>query len=332
MPRVAGRKRRSEPEEVDAEDSPAPETQRRRTNNASDDEELFGGAAAGSSTQGGAVEDMAKKLVRLALACEFQRKPLRRGDISEKVLGAHGRQFKAVFAQTQAHLREVFGMELVELPAKEKITLQQRRAAAKSQSQSKGATSWIVTSILPSEFRDPAIMSPPAAPTIAEESKYVAVYTMLVAIIMLNGGSLPDAKMERNLKKLQIGDNTPISEYDKTEKLMKRLEKDGYIVRVKENTGTGEDDIYWIVGSRGKVEVGTDAVRGLASAVFGHPEDEVGAELDKKLKRSLGLNEETGETAPQVQPAERPRRTAKKKARPAEDDEDEGEDDDDEDD
>ena len=70
---------------------------------------------------------MVKKLVRLALASEYQRRPIRRADISEKVLGSQGRQFKAVFDQAQQDLRAVFGMELRELPAKDKVTLQQRR-------------------------------------------------------------------------------------------------------------------------------------------------------------------------------------------------------------
>ena len=34
---------------------------------------------------------MVKKLVRLALASEYQRRPIRRGDITEKVLGSQGR-------------------------------------------------------------------------------------------------------------------------------------------------------------------------------------------------------------------------------------------------
>ncbi|EME50240.1 hypothetical protein DOTSEDRAFT_68946 [Dothistroma septosporum NZE10] len=330
MPRVAGRKRRSEPEEVNEDDSPAPETQRRRVNHGSDDED-FGGAGAGPATQGDGVEEMAKKLVRLALACELQRKPLRRGDISEKVLGARGRQFKSVFAQAQAQLQEVFGMQLVELPAKEKVTLQQRRAAQRSQSQSKGTTAWTLTSTLPFEFRDPDIILPPAAPTTTEESKYIGIYTMLVALIMLNGGSLPDANMERNLKKLGLDDNTPLSDYDKTEKLTKRLEKDGYIVRVKESTGTGEDDIFWTVGPRGKVEVGEEGVRGLVSTVFGHPEEEAGMELDAKVMRSLGVNERTDDAAPVAQQAGRSRKASKRKARPQEDDEDEEDDDKDED-
>lgn len=70
---------------------------------------------------------MVKKLVRLALACEYQRRPIRRTEISEKVLGDNGRQFKAVWARAQDQLSHVFGMEMFELPAREKVTLQQKR-------------------------------------------------------------------------------------------------------------------------------------------------------------------------------------------------------------
>lgn len=93
--------------------------------NASEDED-YGGAAS-AATQAGDVEEMGRKLVRLALACEYQRKPIRRADIGEKVLGTHVRQFKHVFQSAQTHLRSVFGMEMCELPAKERITVQQKR-------------------------------------------------------------------------------------------------------------------------------------------------------------------------------------------------------------
>jgi melanoma-associated antigen len=72
---------------------------------------------------------MVKKLVRLALACEYNRRPIRRGDITEKVLGtgSGAKVFKNVFNTAQMQLRSVFGMELVELPGREKVTLQQKR-------------------------------------------------------------------------------------------------------------------------------------------------------------------------------------------------------------
>lgn len=69
-------------------------------------------------------------MVRLALACEYQRRPIRRADISEKVLGSGGsRKFKEVFNAAQVELRSVFGMEMVELPGREKVTVQQKRGA-----------------------------------------------------------------------------------------------------------------------------------------------------------------------------------------------------------
>lgn len=71
---------------------------------------------------------MVKKMVRLALASEYSRLPIRRTDISTKVLGEQGtRQFKAVFEAAQKLLRSKFGMEMVELPAREKVTIGQRR-------------------------------------------------------------------------------------------------------------------------------------------------------------------------------------------------------------
>ena len=71
---------------------------------------------------------MVKKMVRLALASEFSRQPIRRTDISAKVLGEQGaRQFKVVFEEAQRILHEKFGMQLTELPVKEKVTINQRR-------------------------------------------------------------------------------------------------------------------------------------------------------------------------------------------------------------
>lgn len=116
-----------EPQEEDEEspdDSPQPATQRRREQ-ASPEDDAFNGD--GGTQADSSQDQMVKKLVRLALASEYQRRPIRRADISEKVLGSQGRQFKAVFERAQTDLQAVFGMELRELPAKDKVTLQQRR-------------------------------------------------------------------------------------------------------------------------------------------------------------------------------------------------------------
>ena len=181
-------------------------------------------------------------------------------------------------------------MEMVELPAREKVTVREKRAQ-KAAAQTKPTTSWILRTTLPSAFHDPEILTPPAAPTAGEEGVYTSVYTVLVSLISLSGGSLPEAKLERYLRRLGMEDNTPVSTHGKTEALLKRLEKEGYLVKVKEMATAGEEDVSWVVGPRGKVEVGDDGVRGLAEAVYGELEGEAERDLQRRIVRSLGVGE-----------------------------------------
>lgn len=102
---------------------------------------------------------MIKKMVRLALASEYSRLPIRRTDISTKVLGEQGaRQFKIVFDSAQRELREVFGMEMTELPAREKVTVTQRRGksaipiACLTRYVVAGSVLWISTHYCPPRF------------------------------------------------------------------------------------------------------------------------------------------------------------------------------------
>ena len=186
-------------------------------------------------------------------------------------------------------------MGMTELPARDKITLQQRRAAAKSQSQGQKTTNaWILTSVLPEKFRDPEILPPPKVPTAETEAQYTALYTFIVSCITLNGGSLADGKLERYLSRVHVDDTTPFTQstalgtLDKTEKLLKKMERDGYIVKIKESNG-GDETVEWIVGPRGKVEIGDNGVRGMVREVYGETNDP--AELERRLQRSLGVSE-----------------------------------------
>ena len=73
-------------------------------------------------------DQLVKKLVRYALACEYQRLPIRRTGITEKVIGKQrGNNFKQIFAAAQDQLRTKFGMEMLELPGKEKVTMKEKR-------------------------------------------------------------------------------------------------------------------------------------------------------------------------------------------------------------
>lgn len=89
---------------------------------------MFGNNAEGKAPDSN-MDQLVKKFVRLALACEYNRTSVKRKDINEKVIGGNGgsKLFNSVFAQTQIQLRSVFGMEMVELPAREKHTMRERR-------------------------------------------------------------------------------------------------------------------------------------------------------------------------------------------------------------
>lgn len=172
---------------------------------------------------------------------------------------------------------------------------------------------------------------------------------------MLNNGTLPDAKLERYLKRVNAETYTSVGA---TEKVLARMIKEGYVEK-RRNTSFTEDVVEWTVGPRGKVEVGVDGVRGLVRGVYGfNDKDDNGdageeeEELERKVKRSLGIKdqrarivvdgggEEEGSDAEAVETvANAPRRTrggpkkaapaASSRRREAEDSDDDDDDDDD---
>lgn len=101
---------------------------------------------------------------------------------------------------------------------------------------------------------------------------------------MLNGGRVSDEKLMRYLQRLNVDVNTPV---DKTELLFVKMLKQGYIVKIKENDN-GADITDWMVGPRGKVEVGADGVKGLVETVYG---DTAPDDLGVRLRTSLGLKD-----------------------------------------
>jgi hypothetical protein len=263
-------------------------------------------------------DQLVKKLVRYALACEYARLPIRRDGIKDKgdlfwprppffaaarkwhnecrklpavlthpiiVLGKHKTPFKKVFDLAQAQLEQKFGMSMVELPMKEKVTFKERRAAAgKANLATASSRAYILSSILPSQYRLPEIIAPVPTPTVEAESAYIGLYTMIISLILLNGNQLPNAKLERYLKRMNADINTPI---EKTEALLAKMIRQGYVVRVKEMVGN-EDIVEWMVGPRGHVEVGSRGVLGLVRGVYGVDED-ADEELEGRLRSSLGI-------------------------------------------
>ncbi|MCJ1474960.1 hypothetical protein MMC13_003620 [Lambiella insularis] len=287
MPLV--RKRRAQ-----AEASPSPPPTRPRRSPSSSPASAEEATQFDGDTQDNAAgthDQMVKKLVRLALASEYSRQPLRRSDINAKVLAPSStRSFSAVFASAQTALHQTFGMTLTPLPTKEKITVAQKRAAQRATGTSQGnvsnsPTAWILTSTLPISLRAPAILAPPKVPSSGSEANYVGLYTFVVSVIYLSeGGRCSETKLERALGKVNAG--AYVLGGQKTEKVLKQMEKDGYIVKVREREAGGEESVEYVVGPRGKVEINEEGVAGLVRGVY---KDKELDNLEQRLEKSLGV-------------------------------------------
>jgi len=145
---------------------------------------------------------------------------------------------------------------------------------------------WVLQTMVPAQYRLPQVLGPSRPLGNREEQNreaaYVGLYTMVIALITIAGGQLPEAKLDRALRRMNAEQTTPVDTKDKTVSLMI---KDGYIVRVKESV-QGDETVDYVVGPRGKVEVGREGFADLVRTIYGNDED---AELETKIKRTLDV-------------------------------------------
>ena len=100
-----------------------------------------------------------------------------------------------------------------------------------------------------------------------EEAAYIGFYSIIISLIYLSGGNIKEAKLQQRLKRLGVHETVP--QLGKTEKLLLRVIKDAYIVRIKENINNDEEEVTYYLGPRAKVEIGPDGVRRMVKMVFG---------------------------------------------------------------
>lgn len=74
---------------------------------------------------------------------------------------------------------------------------------------------------------------------------------------------------------------------ERTENILKRMERQGYIIKIRERDGGGEETVDYMVGPRGKAEIGERGVAAMARRVYAKKDAERD-ELERKLVRSLG--------------------------------------------
>lgn len=190
-------------------------------------------------------------------------------------------------------------------------------AAAASESQSKSTSIWVLQTILPDQYRTPEIIGPsrPLADGLTNvEDSYVALYTMVIALIIISGGMIAEGKLDRALRRMNADQTTPLGTKDKT---LATMIKDGYIVKVRDASGGAEETVDYIVGPRGKVEVGGEGVAQFIRTVYGESESENQTELDKRIQRTLDVAE-AHNSAP-VGEASQAGQAGRKRGRPRDD-------------
>jgi hypothetical protein len=206
-------------------------------------------------------------------------------------------------------------------------------AAAKRAQKGAGAAAttnvYVLVSTLPAKYRVPGILAPSAAPTEEAESAYIGLYTFIISLIYLKGGALPEAALDRFLRRANADQTTPV---DRTEKLLQRMIKDNYITKVKDSS-SGEEKVHYITGPRGKVEVGEEGVTQFVKNVWG---DDDADGLDLRIQRSLTLVPKAARARTATPaPASKPKRPSNARQNGGDDDgseEDSSDDDDDDDD
>lgn len=146
---------------------------------------------------------------------------------------------------------------------------------------------WILQSVLPEQYRIPAIIGPSRPldeDIINTEDSYIGLYTMTIALITISGGKMTEGKLDRALRRMNADQTTPLGTKERT---LAAMVKDGYIVKVKEDRAGDDETVDYIVGPRGKVEVGREGVGQLIRMMYGETEDM--EELEKRIQRTLDL-------------------------------------------
>jgi melanoma-associated antigen len=181
--------------------------------------------------------------------------------------------------------------------------------AAKRSEKASGPSStnsYVLVTVLPNRYRIPSILCPPETPANKLDKQFTAVCTIAVSLIYLSGGLISENRLDHILfQKMNIS-NTLAAQ------TMQRMIKDGYITKITDNS-SGQESIEYIVGPRGKIQIGEQGVKGFVSGVWGEDEAENG-ELDEQLNRALKLaaGPEKKITNVTEQPKKRGRRPAQR--------------------
>ena len=185
-------------------------------------------------------EEAVSSLVRLALACEVSKRPLRREDVINLILGeSNSRNFRSLLNEANIRLRQVFSMQLVPLPTNSRLintlTVAGRKAATAKRTDQQNLNSYILLSV---EERPIGKFH--------RQPERLAILAMILSLVNLseNAAIQEDVLLEK-LSLLSITPSTfPLADY------LSELRRQKYINVTKNEE---REDVYQ-VGPRGQLE------------------------------------------------------------------------------
>ncbi|KAJ3213390.1 hypothetical protein HDU67_002922 [Dinochytrium kinnereticum] len=199
------------------------------------------------------IDRQVKAIVRFALCAETKRTNIKKDDLVKRV--DNSRAFQAIFERAQERLRMLFGVELVNLPVRERKTGPKDGLS----SQSSKSNSYVLRSVLPpEETEDMAIAT--------SELSYTVLLCVTLSVICASGQTMPEESLRKYLKKFE---GSLEESYGSVLDLIELFVKEGYLGKVKgQRVGSEFEsfDVFW--GPRAKVEFGGDSLISFLTEVF----------------------------------------------------------------
>ncbi|KAG5440914.1 hypothetical protein PCK2_000069 [Pneumocystis canis] len=217
---------------------------------------------------------MVKNFIRLTLALEHTRTPIKREDIAKKVLlPSHSRSFAVVFKKTQEKLRNIFGMELVELPCKNRYkhmsTFKNENSELYCICQKPDTGCWMIACDGCDNWYHGECVK---ISKIDEEllDKYFS------------------GKFQKKyLSHLQIDNDLSTENLDKT---LREMVKKGYIERIEEDTASineKEKTYTYFLGQRGKTEIDSQGLATFVEKIHGDTSQHLKQIVEELFKKSI---------------------------------------------
>jgi hypothetical protein len=146
-------------------------------------------------------EDAIINLIRLALACEVSKRPVRREDVQNLILGENGgRLLRPLLIQTNERLAKDFGMQLVPLPtisrAPSTLTVAGRRAVTKRTESSQSAAASTNYCLIACPERKRGYHRQP---------DQLGLLAIILVLIHLSGGEMEESQLLECLGNWSVG-------------------------------------------------------------------------------------------------------------------------------